>query len=152
MSSLIKVSQKGQYALRAFFELSLRFPAIQVTTVTEIAQSQKIPQKFLEQILLKLRTAGYIESKRGNQGGYILIKDPASVTVAEIIRCIEGADETLDCLKETNKGHCLVGQGCAFKNLWDRAKEALSSVVDQTTFADMVEFQKQRTRLSDYSI
>ena len=106
MSSLLGVSQKCQYALRALFELARRHPVETVTTVSEIADAQSIPPRFLEQILSKLRTGGYIESKRGNQGGYVMNVSPSSISVGEIIRFIEGNDESLDCLKKPENNHC----------------------------------------------
>jgi Rrf2 family protein len=152
MSSLIGVSQKCQYALRALFELALRYPADIVTTVSEIADTQSIPPRFLEQILSKLRTGGYIESRRGNQGGYVMTVSPSSISVGEIIRFVEGTDESVDCLKKPGSSHCPFRGGCVFKNLWERAKSATSDIFDATTFQDLLDKQRTIKNELDYTI
>jgi Rrf2 family transcriptional regulator, cysteine metabolism repressor len=152
MSSLLGVSQKCQYALRALFELALRYPTENVTTVAEIAETQQIPPRFLEQILSKLRAGGYIESRRGNQGGYVMNMLPSKITVGEIIRFIEGSDESIDCLRGAGKSHCPFTGGCAFKELWERAQSSITEIFDETTFQDLIDKQKKANRQIDYSI
>ena len=152
MSSLLGVSQKCQYALRALFELALRYPVDAVTTVSEIAETQSIPPRFLEQILSKLRTGGYIESRRGNQGGYVMTVSPSSISVGEIIRYIEGADESVDCLKSPESSHCPYRGGCVFKELWERARASMTDIFDGTTFQDLVDKQRRRDSQIDYTI
>jgi Rrf2 family cysteine metabolism transcriptional repressor len=152
MASLLGVSQKCQYALRALFELALRYPQDVVTTVAEISEKQDIPPRFLEQILSKLRTGGYIESRRGNQGGYIMTVSPSSISVGEIIRFIEGSDESVDCLKKGASSHCPFRGECVFKELWERAKSSMADIFDATTFKDLVDKQSRCDRQIDYTI
>ena len=152
MSSLLGVSQKCQYALRALFELALRYPSETVTTVAEIAETQKIPPRFLEQILSKLRTGGYIESRRGNQGGYVMTVSPSSISVGEIIRFIEGSEESVDCLKQGGSSHCPFRGECAFKDLWERAKSSMVDIFDTTTFQDLIDKQSKMKCEIDYTI
>jgi Rrf2 family protein len=152
MASLLGVSQKCQYALRALFELALRYPGDVVTTVTEIAETQNIPPRFLEQILSKLRTAGYIESRRGNQGGYVMTVSPSSISVGEIIRFIEGSEESVDCLKKPGTSHCPFRGVCVFKNLWEQAKSAMSDIFDAATFQDLIDKQRATKCELDYTI
>jgi Rrf2 family protein len=152
MSSLLGVSQKCQYALRALFELAIRYPAESVTTVADIAAKQQIPPRFLEQILAKLRTGGYIESRRGNQGGYVMAVSPSSISVGEIIRYIEGSDESIDCLKKSGNSHCPFTGGCAFKELWERAKSSMTEIFDGTTFQDLMDRQSKVTSQFDFTI
>jgi Rrf2 family protein len=152
MSSLLGVSQKCQYALRALFELTLRYPSEEVTTVAEIAGKQQIPPRFLEQILSKLRAGGYIESRRGNQGGYVMTIAPSSISVGEIIRFIEGADESIDCLKKKSNNHCPFLGGCAFKELWERAKASMVDIFDETTFQDLKDKQNRNCGEFDFTI
>lgn len=152
MSSLLSVSQKCQYALRALFELALHYPSEVVTTVAEISEKQDIPPRFLEQILSKLRTGGYIESRRGNQGGYIMTVSPSCISVGEIIRYIEGSDESIDCLKKTNSSHCPFRGICVFKELWERARSSISDIFDATTFQDLVDKQRRFDNQIDYII
>jgi len=152
MSSLLGVSQKCQYALRAILELALRYPAESVTTVAEIADKQKIPIRFLEQILARLRAGGYVESRRGNQGGYVMTVSPSSISVGEIIRFIEGPDESVDCLKKAPGNHCPFGNDCVFRDLWERAQSSIVEIFDSTSFQDLVDKQKLSGNGSDYTI
>jgi Rrf2 family protein len=123
-----------------------------VTTVAEIAETQQIPPRFLEQILSKLRAGGYIDSRRGNQGGYVMTVSPSSISVGEIIRFVEGSDESIDCLKKSGKSHCPFMGGCAFKDLWGRAKSSMAEIFDGTTFQDLKDKQSQANCLIDYTI
>ncbi len=152
MSSLLGVSQKCQYALRALFELAIRYPSDMVTTVAEIAEKQQIPPRFLEQILSKLRTGGFIESRRGNQGGYVMSLSPSSISVGEIIRYIEGSAESIDCLKKNENIRCPFLGGCAFKPLWERAKASMAEIFDETTFQDLIDNQQKDSRQLDFTI
>jgi Rrf2 family protein len=152
MSSLLGVSQKCQYALRALFELALHYPSESVTTVTEISEIQNIPPRFLEQILSKLRTGGYIESRRGNHGGYIMTVSPSSISIGEIIRYIEGSDESIDCLKKTENKHCPFQSDCVFKDLWQRAKSSMTEIFDGTTFQDLIDKHHKAGKQIDYVI
>ncbi len=131
------VSVKGEYALRAVFELS-RQGTPEPVKIARIAESQKIPQKFLEMILAQLKQGGYLSSRRGSDGGYFLARPPDQITVGDILRQIDGpfhpskrpfADEPVD---------------SPFPEMWNRVERALSCVVDRTTFADLVERWKQK--------
>jgi Rrf2 family transcriptional regulator, cysteine metabolism repressor len=152
MSALLGVSQKCQYALRALFELAISYPSETVKTVSEISQAQNIPPRFLEQILSKLRTGGYVESRRGNQGGYVMKISPSGISVGEIIRYIEGADESVDCLKKPGSSHCPLRGGCVFRDLWQRAKSSVSDIFDETSFQDLVDKQRKIQHEIDYNI
>jgi Rrf2 family transcriptional regulator, cysteine metabolism repressor len=138
--------------MRALLELSMRDPSGPVMTVAEIAKIQKIPVRFLEQIFSKLRTGGYIASKRGKQGGYVMAVSPSNLSVGEIIRFIEGGEESVDCLKTRQADHCAFGTGCAFKQLWTRARDAMSAIFDEMTFQDLVNKQNSLKTEINYSI
>ena len=89
----MNTSVKGEYALQAIFDLASQRPGEPVR-IAEIARRQKIPQKFLELILASLKQAGFVESRRGAEGGYLLARSPDSLTVGEVLRYIEGASQT----------------------------------------------------------
>lgn len=153
MSSLIGVSLKCQYALRAMLELSMRSPLDTISTVGDIAEAQNIPPRFLEQIFSKLRTGGFIDSRRGKQGGYILAVKPSAISVGQIIRFIEGADDSIQCIKDAKGGHCPSKRnGCVLKDLWTHAKDTISGIFDSTTFQDLVDKQKAANSQFDYII
>src|SRR6266581_838813 len=85
----MNISVKGEYALHAVFDLSTQTPG-QPVKIADIAKRQKIPQKFLELILASLKQGGFVESRRGAEGGYLLARPADSVTVGEVLRYVEG--------------------------------------------------------------
>src|SRR2546422_6471406 len=85
----MNISVKGEYALQAVFDLSSQPPGHPVK-IADIARRQKIPQKFLELILSGLKQAGFVESRRGAEGGYLLARSPDAITIGEVVRHVEG--------------------------------------------------------------
>ena len=134
------ITQKCQYALRAVFELALRQSEQPFVGVTEIAESQEIPQRFLGLILNQLRQAGFITSRRGQLGGYVLAVDPAKLTVGEIIRCMDGPIDPVKCISK-GEGHekCPLRGRCVFSGVWIRARDAVTDVYDGATLKDLVD-------------
>ncbi|MFR5869327.1 MAG: RrF2 family transcriptional regulator, partial [Acutalibacteraceae bacterium] len=94
----MKISTKGRYALRMMLELALHYPD-HCVSVKEIAQRQQISGKYLEQIITQLNRAGFVQSIRGSQGGYRLIKEPSQYTVGSILRVVEGNLAPVACLE-----------------------------------------------------
>ncbi len=137
----MSISQKCQYALRALFELAKRSTAIP-TTVAEIAQAQAIPPRFLELILGQLRRGGFVQSRRGVQGGYLLAAEPGSVTAGEIIRFVDGPMAPVRCIAGGKGADCPLHGDCAFMGLWRRAQDAVSKVYDETTLQDLVDEER----------
>jgi len=134
------VSQKCQYALRAVFELAKRSGA-GPTSIGEIAAKQAIPRRFLELILNELRQGGFVESRRGVQGGYLLALAPADLSVGEIIRFVDGPLAPARCVGDEDCDCPMLGN-CAFMDLWKRARDAVSEVYDNTTFEDLLETER----------
>ena len=133
------ISQKCQYALRAIFELA-RCQGKGPIKISLVAASQAIPPRFLEIILGQLKQAGFVESKRGVDGGYFLVRSPQQLTVGQVIRFIEGPIAPVECLASPgNKKDCPLYTGCVFVDMWEKAQRAVSQVYDNTTFADLVE-------------
>ena len=133
------VSVKGEYALRAVFDLAGRAGAGPVK-IAEIAARQEIPQKFLELILAQLKQGGFLGSRRGAEGGYFLAKAPEAITVGEILRHIEGPIAPGQRLRDRAQP-----RDSPFPELWGEVERALSSVIDQTSFADLVARWKEKS-------
>ena len=133
---MAQLSQKCQYGLRALFELARR-RGQKATSVTEIADVQAIPPRFLEGILSQLRQGGFVISRRGAEGGYLLARDPPKLTVGEVIRFLEGPLGPVSCLAGEGAECALYGR-CSFMGMWERARVAVAEVYDSTTFADLV--------------
>ncbi len=149
----MNLSQKCQYAVRAVLELAKQYGQGPVA-ISQIAATQAIPQRFLENILNELKPTGLIESRRGIQGGYLLTKDPANVTVGEVIRLVEGPLDPVRCIGDRNAPCCPLKESCALINLWNRAKAAVEDVYNGTSFRDLIDEEKSLSgsQVIDYSI
>jgi len=123
-------SVKGEYALQAILDLASRRPGEPIR-IAEIAQRQKIPQKFLELILASLKQGGFVESRRGAEGGYLLARPADTLTVGEVLRYVEGPQQGKS--RERRKGGAT-----PFSEMWEQVDQAISSVLDKTTFADLL--------------
>lgn len=145
------VSQKCQYALRALFELARRYGQGPVK-IAEIAQAQAIPPRFLEVILNQLKQGGFVESQRGSEGGYVLVRDPGRMTVGEVIRFVHGPIAAVGCQIEQPRARCPLRSDCVFLPMWERVTRAMVEVYDSTTFQDLVDQERQRAYVPSYSI
>lgn len=147
------ISQKSQYAVRAIFELAKR-QGKGATRISDIAEAQAIPQRFLENILNHLKGGGFVESVRGKEGGYLLARSASELTVGEILRFVEGPLSPVDCKVGSSKNSCPMYGRCPFNSLWERAEEALKAVYDGTTFRELViqEAEECRDQIVDFSI
>jgi Rrf2 family protein len=149
----VNLSQKCQYAVRAVFELAKQYGKGPVT-ISQIAATQAIPQRFLEIILNELRPTGLIESRRGIQGGYLLARNPATISVGDIIRLVEGPLDPVKCIGDKNNPCCPLQDNCALARLWSRAKAAVETVYDGASFQDLVDEENELSKSPtiDYSI
>lgn len=147
------VSQKCQYAIRAVFELAKRNGQGPIK-INEIAAAQAIPLRFLEVILNQLRSAGFVKSKRGAGGGYLLAREADRVTVGEIIQFMEGPQVPVACMSDKNERGCSLHGNCVFIGMWKRAADAVSDVYNRISFQDLVEDDatKQKNASLTYSI
>ncbi|MFN3476651.1 MAG: RrF2 family transcriptional regulator [Candidatus Methylomirabilales bacterium] len=133
------ISTKGDYATRALQELTLLYNKGPIQ-VEEIAERQGLPVRYLEQILLTLKRAGYVESKRGARGGYYLKKHPREITIGEIIRLMDGPLAPIFCISEMERRQfCTMEPRCSLRDIWFEVREAISKIVDNTTFQDLCE-------------
>lgn len=132
-----QLSRRCKYALRALYCLNRRY-SIGLLPVIEIAETEKIPRKFLEAILVQLRNAGLVESQLGKKGGYRLAKSPDSITIGAIVRVIDGPLAPLPCARETRSQLCeeCVGQNCETRLIMRQVRDAIAGVLDHTTLTD----------------
>jgi Rrf2 family protein len=124
----MNISVKGEYALQAVFDLSTQPPGHPVK-IADIARRQKIPQKFLELILASLKQGGFVESRRGAEGGYLLSRTAESIKVGEVLRFVEGP--------RNEKSKARRQSESPFSEVWRRVNQAVSEVLDETSFADL---------------
>lgn len=143
----MKISTKGRYALRLMLDLALCDPG-KPRRIKDISESQKISDKYLEQIISVLNKAGYVNSVRGPQGGYMLTKRPEQYTVGVILRLTEGSLAPVACVEDDVP--CEREDGCVTVLLWKRLNQAINDVVDNITLADLVNWQLEKN--GEYSI
>jgi len=134
----MRLSTKGEYASRAMLELVLHYKE-KPLHIREISAAQDIPARFLEQILLLLKRAGYLRSKKGPNGGYYLAKPPSEINVAEVIRVMDGPLAPIDCVSVTAHEVCPREDFCSLKWLWKEVRDAIAEILEKTTFRDLAE-------------
>ena len=148
----MKISKKCQYALQAIFELAWRNTG-QPVKIHKIARAQGISPRFTEIILNDLKHAGFVESKRGKEGGYMLAREAKDITVGDIIEYVQGP---ISLVPQVKKGVSQIdfSGSQAFKVLWMEINNAVSQVCHAKTFADLVIFEekKQRQCVPNYAI
>jgi Rrf2 family cysteine metabolism transcriptional repressor len=134
----LRLSTKGEYASRAMLEMALHFggPPLHIR---DISKAQDIPERFLEQILLQIKRAGFLRSRKGPNGGYTLAKPPDKISVAEIIRVMDGPLAPIDCVSVTAHQVCSREMTCGLRCVWKKTRDAIAEILEGTTFADVVE-------------
>ena len=134
------LSNRGKYATRALLDLTLHYGDGPVL-IQDIAERQNIPLKFLEQILLALKQAGFVSSRKGRGGGYYLSRQPALITLGEVVRVVDGPLAPVSCVSITRYSECGCPDPltCGLRRVWQDARDALAGVLDQTTFADIAD-------------
>ena len=134
----MNISVKGEYALHAVFDLALQKPDVPIK-IADIARRQKIPQKFLELILSGLKQGGFVESRRGAEGGYLLARPAEAITVGEVLRYVEGRKRSRNGARESDSS--------PFSGMWRRVDEVVSIVIDETSFAELArEWNERQTK------
>lgn len=137
---------KVEYAILAVFHLALR-PDTPPLQARAIAKSQRIPHRFLEQVMNALRKAGIVESLRGAQGGYRLARNPSEIRLNDVVEAIEGriapgacvsGDEGGACSHEIETGYCVL------KPVWEEVRSTITGVLDSLTVQDLVERKRER--------
>lgn len=133
------LSQKGKYALRALYHLTReqgRGPVL----IATLSREECIPHKFLELILLHLKSKGLVDSKKGRNGGYYLAKRPEQITIGSVIRLIDGPLAPLPCARETayrKCEECIDEEHCGTRIVMRRVRDAMAGILDNTTLADV---------------
>jgi len=132
----MKISTKGRYALRVMLDLAEHNTGTYIP-LKDIARRQDLAVKYLEQIIASLNKAGYLQSLRGNTGGYKLAKSPAQYTVGDILRATEGSLTPIACLEEL-PNQCPRHDGCQTLPFWEGLNDVIQEYVDGVTLADIL--------------
>ncbi len=144
------ITYRGDYALKTILDLALHYGNNPVT-ISDLAKRADIPIKFLEQILLDLKRGGFVESRRGKIGGYLLARAPSEIKLGEVIRFIDGPIEAVACVHNNYAG-CRDIYKCIFRSIWEQVADSTSAIVDNITFEDLVNRLNNATPVFAYQI
>lgn len=133
---MLRLSTKGQYGVRAMFEIAKGYPERPVT-IREISERQEVSAPYLEQILNKLRRAGLIKSVKGPGGGYVLSKEPGQISIGDILNELEGPVALTSCL--TPGEGCTRVDGCVTHLLWKSLGAKIEAFLETITLKDLIE-------------
>jgi len=147
----MNLTQRCQYALRALFELARKAeadPGDPVLPSAEIARVQAIPKRFLDGILLELRQAGFVDSRRGKAGGFCLARPGAEISVGEVVGFYNGPMTPVDC-REGGERPCPLKGACVFESVWTEARQALEGVYNSISLAELVARERRLFPMAD---
>jgi Rrf2 family protein len=145
----MKLSKKGEYALRSLINLGIANEVGRtLVQVAELAESEQLPVKFLEQILQALKDAGLIVSARGKFGGYRLAKPAKQITIGQVVRLIDGPLAPIGCVSQSayTKCTCPDEEHCGLRMLMLDVRNAIAGILDRYTLADVVEVTLRKLR------
>ena len=153
----MKISRKGEYALKALIELAINYARGEtITLINDVAERKAIPQKYLEQILLSLKNEGILVSKRGVGGGYALSRPPGDINLGEIIRAVEGPLAPLNCVSVSGHVNCPDESSCALYGVMLEVRDAVAGILDNTSLEDVarrtVDLVERRSGVPNYAI
>ena len=145
----MNLSKRSEYALRALIDLGIaRELGRPILQVSELAEKEQLPIKFLEQILTQLRVAGFVETKRGKLGGYSLAKPAARIKIGAVIRLLDGPLAPIACVSQTEYRRCTCPDEahCGLRMLMLDVRNAIARVLDRATLAQVVEITLRKMR------
>ncbi len=133
----MRISAKGEYAAKAVLYLSLKYPG--VVTIHEVAKRHSIPVKYLEHILLALKKAGVLESRRGVRGGYTLARPPAEISIGEVLRVVDGHFSESSCIEVDLRSPycCPESETCGLRQVWQDVQGAVEKILFETSFDEV---------------
>ncbi len=136
----MKLSKRGEYGLRAMIDLATNSKDGQVVQIKEIARRERIPVKFLEQILLSLKNTGLLHSRMGAGGGYYLGKPADEITLGQIVRLLDGPLAPIGCVSQTAYEPCACPDpdNCGLRLVMLDVRNAISDILDNTSLADVI--------------
>jgi Rrf2 family protein len=132
----MRVSKETDYALRALFTLVDHFGGAPIP-IRELARRNDVPKRFLEQIMLKLKARGWVDSVAGVRGGYVLAKNPDKITMGEVVRQFDGILAPIDCVSVTGYKRCSQEPVCRFRRVFLDARNYVAGLMEQATLAEV---------------
>lgn len=151
----MKLSKRGEYALRALIDFGIAYELGRpLLKIGELVEKERLPVKFLEQILTQLRGAGYIETKRGKAGGYFLAKPPKQISLGQVIRLIDGPLAPISCVSVTAYERCTCPDEahCGLRMLMLDVRNAIARILDRYVLGDVVDITLRKMRRDNVPI
>lgn len=151
------LSSRARYATRALLHLSLRYDGGPIL-IQEISEQQNIPLKYLQQILVSLKLAGFVQSRKGPGGGYALSRPPEEITLGAVLRAMDGPIAPISCVSVTRFQECGCPNPdiCSLRATFQEVRDSMASLLDHTTFAELRDRQRNAAEaawdLLDYVI
>src|SRR5271166_14474 len=130
------------YSLKALIMLAERLPSAQPLRVEEIAVSQGIPENYLHRLLIELKRGGLVLSQKGPNGGYMLARQPAKITMADVVQTIEGEYVPVECLEDGANSPCRKDDTCAMRPVWRDVRDAVIGILAATTLQALADRRK----------
>lgn len=140
----MELSNKSEYALLALLELATCYPKNESLQIRQIAELQNIPNRYLEQLLGILRRGGLIKSIRGARGGYVLTRNPETITLLDVVSCIEGLDSVENVFDTSPK----TLENDVIQAVWQEACQAAKSVLQKSTLQDLCDRRASQERIT----
>ena len=148
----MKVSTRGEYGVRAMVALAKKYGDGPMS-IAAVARESSVPYAYLEQLIVPLRRAGLVESKRGAQGGYTLTRAPEEMTVGEVYRVMEGPVAPMDCVSEDMADQtCPLIENCETRPVWLKVRDSIGSTIDSITLADLIKDDKRKASPKEETI
>ena len=132
----MRVSKETDYALRALFTLVDHFGGAPIP-IRELARRNDVPKRFLEQIMLKLKAQGWVDSVAGVRGGYVLARNPNKITMGEVVRHFDGILAPIDCVSVTGYKRCSQEPVCRFRRVFLDARNYVAGLMERSTLGDV---------------
>jgi Rrf2 family protein len=145
----MKISKRGEYALRALIDIGIAHElGRELVQIRELAKQERLPVKFLEQILTQLKAAGLVDSKRGKKGGYFIAKPAELITFGFVVRLIDGPLAPIACVSQTAYERCTCPdeEHCGLRMLMLDVRNSIANILDRYTLADTVEVTLRKMR------
>src|SRR5262245_43251097 len=138
----MKISKRGEYALRALIDLGIAHEAgRELVRLQEIVEKEKIPTAFLEQIFMQMREAGFIDAKRGKNGGYFLARPADTISMGQVVRLIDGPLAPIRCVSQTQYERCTCPdeEHCGLRMLMLDVRNSIANILDRYSLGQVVE-------------
>ena len=130
------------YSLKALLMLADRYPSAQPMRVEEIAAAQGVPENYLRRLLIELKRGGLVLSQKGPNGGYMLARPPARITMADVVEIIEGDYTPVECLEDGATSFCSRDSGCPMRDIWREVRDSVVGILRNATLQSLAERRK----------